>query len=153
VHKVAAGWPGLSLRNAGFEQFVVRLQHFSVVPNRILITLFPKLRLYGFWRAKGRFPGLLRILENEGATGLGGWRRALRTGGIGLARQGGHLLRRGWSFLLGVLSLVLLEPSFEHGGGGDEVIVECEERVDVVDSDTLQSRTLRNDSLCPPKDE
>jgi hypothetical protein len=38
------------------------------VPDQVVIALFPKIRLYGFWHAAGRFPELWRILENEGAT-------------------------------------------------------------------------------------
>jgi hypothetical protein len=55
------------------------------VPNQILIAFVAKLRLYGFWRGEGRFAELLRILEKDGATGLGGSQRALRFVGIGLA--------------------------------------------------------------------
>ena len=44
-----------------------------------------------------------------------------------------HLLRRGWSFLPGLLGLVLSEPAFEEGDSGEEVIVEGEEQVDVVE--------------------
>jgi predicted CoA-binding protein len=57
-----------------------------------------------------------RIGEDSGATGL-------------IARQ---LLGRGWSFLPGLLRLVAVEPAFEEGDGGDEVVVEAEEQVDVV---------------------
>jgi len=44
-----------------------------------------------------------------------------------------HLLRRGWSFLAGLLGLVLIEPALEQGDGGEEVIVEGDEQVDVVE--------------------
>jgi hypothetical protein len=44
---------------------------------------FSQIKVQGFRGAEGRFPELLRILENEGATSSGGWRRAFRTGGIG----------------------------------------------------------------------
>jgi hypothetical protein len=57
----------------------------EAVPNQILIAFVAKLRLYGFWRGEGRFAELLRILEKDGATGLGGSQRALRFVGIGLA--------------------------------------------------------------------
>src|SRR5262249_16287783 len=43
-----------------------------------------------------------------------------------------HLLRRGWRFLAGLLGLVLIEPALEQGDGGEEVIVEGDEQVDVV---------------------
>jgi len=56
-----------------------------IVPGQILIALFAKLRLYGFWRGEGLFAELLRVLEEGGATGLGGSPRALRIVGIGLA--------------------------------------------------------------------
>ena len=42
------------------------------MPNRILIVVFPELRLYGFGPGQRPFPELLRILEEEGAPGLGG---------------------------------------------------------------------------------
>jgi predicted amidohydrolase len=42
------------------------------VPNRILIVVFPELKLYGFRPGKRPFPELLRILEEDGAPGLGG---------------------------------------------------------------------------------
>src|SRR5262249_17630393 len=44
-----------------------------------------------------------------------------------------HLLRRGWSFLAGLLGLVLIEPALEEGDGGAEVIVEGDEQVDVIE--------------------
>ena len=56
---------------------------FQLVPGQILIAFVAKLKLYGFWRGEGRFAELLRILEKDGATGLGGWQRAVRIVGIG----------------------------------------------------------------------
>jgi hypothetical protein len=47
-----------------------------VVPDQILIGVFPKIRLYGFRRVEGRIPELLKVLEEGGATGLGGSPRA-----------------------------------------------------------------------------
>ena len=44
-----------------------------------------------------------------------------------------HLLRRGWRFLAGLLGLVLIEPALEQGDGGEEVIVEGDEQVDVIE--------------------
>src|SRR5260370_16510300 len=41
--------------------------------------------------------------------------------------------RRGGSLLFGLLGLVSVEPSFEQGDGGAEVVVECEQQVDVVE--------------------
>ena len=43
----------------------------KVVPNRILIVVFPELRLYGFGPGQRPFPELLRILEDDGAPGGG----------------------------------------------------------------------------------
>ena len=42
-----------------------------VVPGQILSACFAKINLYGFLVVQGRFPELLRILENDGATGAG----------------------------------------------------------------------------------
>jgi hypothetical protein len=53
------------------------------VPGQILIVFVAKLRLYGFWRGEGLFAELLRILEKDGATGLGGSQVALRMVRIG----------------------------------------------------------------------
>ena len=55
------------------------------VPNQILIAVFAKLTLYGLWCGEGRFAELLKILENDGATGLGGWAGGLRRFGMELA--------------------------------------------------------------------
>ena len=55
------------------------------VPVQILIAVFAKLTLYGLWCGEGRFAELLRILENDGATGLSGSAGALRSVGMGLA--------------------------------------------------------------------
>src|SRR5216683_4508501 len=41
--------------------------------------------------------------------------------------------RWGGSLLFGLLGLVSVEPSFEQGDGGAEVVVECEQQVDVVE--------------------
>ena len=41
--------------------------------------------------------------------------------------------RWGGSFLFGLLGLVLVEPTFEQDDGGAEVVVECEQQVDVVE--------------------
>ena len=41
------------------------------VPGQILIAFVPKLKLYGFWRGEGWFAEFLKILENQGMTGLG----------------------------------------------------------------------------------
>jgi hypothetical protein len=40
------------------------------VPVHILIAVVSEFRLYGFWRAEGLFAEFLRILENQGVTGL-----------------------------------------------------------------------------------
>jgi hypothetical protein len=55
------------------------------VPNQILIAFVAKLTVYVFWRGAGLFAELLRILEKDGTTELGGSPRALRFVGIGLA--------------------------------------------------------------------
>ena len=55
-----------------------------IVPDQILIAVFPELRLYGFRRAESWFPKLLSILEEGGATGLGESAGALRSVGMGL---------------------------------------------------------------------
>ena len=55
------------------------------VPNQILVASFPKLRRYGFCPGKGWFPEFLRILENDGSTGLGKSLPAFPSIGIGLA--------------------------------------------------------------------
>ncbi|MBY0526198.1 MAG: hypothetical protein K2R98_22580 [Gemmataceae bacterium] len=47
----------------------------ETVPDQILIAFVAKLRLYCFWPAEAPFTELLRILENEGATGCGSPRR------------------------------------------------------------------------------
>jgi len=57
----------------------------AVVPDRILIAVFPKLRLYGFRRVESWFPEFLKILENHGATGLGESPQPLWIVGMGLA--------------------------------------------------------------------
>src|SRR5271156_3997060 len=63
------------------------------------------------------------ILEIDGATGLAEWSGALRRRvGMGRAR-----------LLAGLLGLVLVEPAFEEGDGGAEVVVERDEQVDVVE--------------------
>src|SRR5713226_7930178 len=41
--------------------------------------------------------------------------------------------RWGGSLLFGLLGLVSVEPTFEQGDGGAEVVVECEQQVDVVE--------------------
>src|SRR6202040_1951332 len=46
-----------------------RCPHLAV-PDQIVIAFVAKLKLYGFWRVEGLFPELLRVLENDGATGL-----------------------------------------------------------------------------------
>jgi hypothetical protein len=104
---------------------------FVHVPDRIVIAFFPKLRLYGFRPVESWFPELLKTLEMDGATGLG-WRRALGTGGIGLAEERVQLLGRDWSFLPGLPGLVLMEPAFEHADRGAEVVAEGDEQVDVI---------------------
>jgi hypothetical protein len=55
------------------------------VPDQILIGVFPKIRLYGFRRVEGRFAELLKVLEEGGATGLGGSPGALGIIDIGPA--------------------------------------------------------------------
>ena len=45
--------------------------HSLTVPGQILIAFVPKLKLYGFWRGEGWFAEFLKILENQGVTGLG----------------------------------------------------------------------------------
>jgi hypothetical protein len=55
-----------------FKEFSVFDVTSAGVPNQILVALFPKLSLYGFWPVGGRFPELLRILEKEHATRLAG---------------------------------------------------------------------------------
>jgi hypothetical protein len=42
------------------------------VPGQIPIAFVAKLKVYGFWRGEGLIAELLKILENQGATGLGG---------------------------------------------------------------------------------
>ena len=110
------------------------------MPGQILIAFVAKLRLYGFWRGEGLFAELLRILEKDGATGWGGWQRALRMVGIGGAERigigaGTYLGAVGGVglFLLGLLGLVFVEPAFEDGDGGAEVVAEDDEQVDVVE--------------------
>jgi hypothetical protein len=56
-----------------------------VVPNQILIALFPKLKLYGFGGAGSRFPEFLKIWENDGAMGLVG--SPPRCGSLGPGRH------------------------------------------------------------------
>jgi len=58
---------------------------YFLVPNQILIAFVAELTVYVFWRVEGLFAELLRILEKDGTTGLGGSQRALRFVGIGLA--------------------------------------------------------------------
>lgn len=53
-------------------------QHLCV-PDQILIAFVAKLKLYGFLCGKGLLTEFLRILENDGAIGLG----AARTVGSG----------------------------------------------------------------------
>src|SRR5271156_2839668 len=63
------------------------------------------------------------IVESDGATGFAEWSGALRRRvGMGRAR-----------LLAGQLGLVLVEPAFEEGDGGAEVVVERDEQVDVVE--------------------
>ena len=61
----------------------------------------------------------------------------MRSGGIGRVWESGHValgdVRCGRRFLVGPLNLVLVEPAFEEGDGGAEVIVEGDEQVDVVE--------------------
>ena len=71
--------------DGGAEVVVEFDQQVDVVPGQILIAFIAKLRLYRFWRGEGLFAELLRILEKDGTTGLGGSRRALWIVGIGLA--------------------------------------------------------------------
>lgn len=78
-------------RFAGIEGFLDDLG----VPYQILVAVFPKLSLYGFWPAEGCFAELLRVLEEVGATGLGGWSGALLIVGIGPASASVHLFTRG----------------------------------------------------------
>src|SRR6516225_7250538 len=49
---------------------------------------------------------------------------------VGTCLHGG---RRGRSFLFGLLGLVLIEPAVEERDGGEEVVVEADEEVDVVE--------------------
>jgi hypothetical protein len=104
------------------------------VPHRILIAYFPKLRVYGFWFGEGRFAELLKTLEKDGATGLGGWPGALGIVEIGPARRPAALAggRRGRRFLVGLPGSVLIEPAFEHADGTAEVVAQGEGQVDVV---------------------
>jgi hypothetical protein len=53
------------------------------VPNQILVAVFAKINLYGFGPVEARFPELLSILENEGATNVGRSGRAAEFVGIG----------------------------------------------------------------------
>jgi hypothetical protein len=53
------------------------------VPNQIVVAVFAKLNVYGFGPVEARFAELLSILENEGATNLGGSGRAAEFVGIG----------------------------------------------------------------------
>ena len=81
------------------------------MPGGILIAFVAELNLYGFWRAEGLFPELLKILERMGE-GFAQW---------AIARCG---LGAGSSLLLGLPGLELVEQAFEEADGGDEVVVE-----------------------------
>ena len=102
------------------------------MPGQILVAVVAELTVYRFRGCDGLFAELLRILEKDGAAGFGGVPGALRIGGAD---------RSGWLFLVGVgrcfafelFGLVLVEEAFEEGDGGEEVIVEGDEQVDVVE--------------------
>jgi hypothetical protein len=85
------------------------------VPDQIVIAVFPKLRLYGFCPAGGRFTELLKTLEDDGATGMA--RRVGRVAKRGAERcdRAGMtdtcLRGRRRRFLFDLLGLVLLEPA------------------------------------------
>src|SRR5271170_6608811 len=75
--------PDWVIANASGGANSLWLTEWLTVPNQILIGAFAKLRLYGFQSRGGRFPKLLRILENVGARGLGRLPGALSSDGIG----------------------------------------------------------------------
>jgi hypothetical protein len=91
------------------------------VPGRIVVAVVAELKVYGFWGCEGRFAELLGILENDGAAGFGGERCASWLVGGDRGEQ------------LFLCSLVLIEEAFEEGDGGEEVVVELDQQVDVVE--------------------
>jgi hypothetical protein len=95
------------------------------VPGQIVIAFVAELKVYEFWRGRRLFAELWRILEKKGALVGSVWQRAVWIVGIGGADR--MDMGIGSCLLFGLLGLVLVEPAFQEGDGGAEVMAEGDE--------------------------